>query len=73
MNKRDRSPSEGFALSDGSGNLRFIAPLDARPAGQEALGLQGGRCRGQAGWPKLLFATGSVEVMEGGLFLACGC
>lgn len=73
MNNRDRSPSWGSVVSDGSGNLCAIVPIDASSAGHEAadLGVKG--VRGGGKMPKLLFDPDSVERMEGGLLLACGC
>lgn len=70
MNNRDRSPSRGSVVSDGSGNLCVIVPRDHSLAGHEAtdLGIKGVGGRGKV--PKLLFDPGSVEMMEGGLLLA---
>lgn len=73
MNNRDRSPSRGSVVSDGSGNLCVIAPIDASPAGHEAADLGVKDVGGGGKMPKLLFDPGSVEMMEGGLLLAPGC
>lgn len=74
MNNRDRSSSPGSAISGGSGNLRFMVLVDASPAGHKATDFGRKECRGRGspGWPKLLFVTGSLEMMEDGLFLDHG-
>lgn len=52
-----------------------MVSVDASPAGHEAptwaSGVAGSG--GRAGWPKLFFATDSLEMVEGDLVLACGC